>query len=125
MLSQSFIQAAARLSFAMAGDLRETVDYVQVSAPILNPSTGKSVATRNTIAGIQVLVPDIDETELDPSWGVNSRTDSKLMILAEDLDGAIPDSTDEVVRTGGVTWRVIKVCRPVGNAIHVIYVREG
>lgn len=122
-ITKNMVRRFARQAWDTLGDLKERIDVIQVGTPSFNPVTGRTTAVRTTHANIIAVFPSIDEKELNPTWGVDVTTDAKVLILVEHLPIDLA-STDEIYRKG-VLWKIVKVCEPIGNIIHVLYIREA
>lgn len=123
IISRAFLRKNIDIAFRTAGSLKRKIDFTRQGEVAYDPVTGTSTSTDTVVAGIEVLFPDVKNTDLNPAWGVNEKTDSQVLIRYKDLPFKL--AADDWFTLDGVKWQIVYACEPFGEALHTIYAREA
>jgi hypothetical protein len=116
------VAAGVETAFAAAKDFVVLgTYYARGSAPVYNPSTDEIEFTPLTYTDVRMLRTSATREEREASSITVG--DVKFIIPAVDLEGRVPDETDEI-EYGGIRYGILAIKSVPGDTLYIIMARK-
>ena len=117
------IQKAAKAAVAATGDVAEKVTYNSLTSVTYAPATSATpTETQAPVSNVPIVWQDIETSRVD-GRNVLIR-DREVLVTAKDLGTVVPESEDEIERSNGEKWRVVRKRTDPAEAAYILQVRQ-
>jgi hypothetical protein len=121
MALDNLIDSLVTTAFNIAGDLRVSVDYHQVTVNSYDPVTDTNSTTEVVTSGILAVLVGRRDSENDFIDGdVNAQ---KLLMPASALPTNFVPNSEDFLMIGGDKWEIMRSKRVPGDSLHTLFIR--